>query len=392
MRDRLPEVARCLRDGLIAPKHIHTVVTRTDLVDGRSYAADVDAEIADALRRRGSWSDHRMRDMIDRIVHRHDPDAVRERRVRAKDDRTFWTENAPDGMAQVGATMAAEDAMLVAARVEALATRVCRKDPRTKNARSSDALFALATATTFECQCSDPACPVEPSDPSRDEGVSTTVVADSATLDDQNGAPSRSGFLAGYGIISPDHVRDLAARVDAVRRSVRTDEDACHAVDPHRPTAAMETFVRIRDQYCVWPGCNAPAWTGDIDHVAEYDHEHPARGGGTSAVNLNGKCRFHHNLKTFGNFVDDQHSDDTGRIISTVATPEGVVVDGPAHNGYDTHPGLSDVTFRERQKEPPRVEPLRKRTRVAAKHARRRVERARNRRAREAIEDGPPPF
>lgn len=158
LRDRLPRVAECLRDGLLAPKHLHTIVTRTDLVDGRDYADEVDAEIAAALRRRRSWSDTRLRDMVDCIVHRHDPDAVRERRIKAKENRSFWVENAPDGMAAVGATLAAEDALLVATRVEALAANVCSRDPRSRNARASDALFALVTGTGFGCQCGDPTC------------------------------------------------------------------------------------------------------------------------------------------------------------------------------------------------------------------------------------------
>ncbi|WP_442971137.1 DUF222 domain-containing protein, partial [Rhodococcus sp. Leaf247] len=227
LRDRLPRVAECLRDGLIAPKHIHTVITRTDLVDGTTYAREVDTEIAAALQRRGSWSDTRMRDMIDRIVYRHDPDAVRERRVLAEKNRSFWIDAGPDGMAYLGATMTAENAVVVAAAVEELAGRVCRKDPRSKGARSSDALFALATRTSYECQCDDPDC----SAPgwTGEDGLltsvivhvvtDTTTIADSTTMtgDTADGNP---GFLVGHGVISPDHVADLADRADAVIRPV----------------------------------------------------------------------------------------------------------------------------------------------------------------------------
>ncbi|KIQ19203.1 hypothetical protein RU01_05810, partial [Rhodococcus sp. MEB064] len=161
-------------------------------------------------------------------------------------------------------------------------------------------------------------------------------------------------------------------------------------------SSALDTFVRIRDQYCTWPGCNRGVWTGDLDHIAEYDHDDPDGGGQTTDVNLGGKCRFHHNLKTFGDFVDDQYTDDdTGRVVSTITTPEGLVVPGPAHNGYDIHPGLADVTFDtpDPPPSPPRTPPSRRRTRLADKHARRRTERNRNRRAREfADTDAPPPF
>ncbi|MGB3770021.1 MAG: DUF222 domain-containing protein [Rhodococcus sp. (in: high G+C Gram-positive bacteria)] len=402
LRDRLPRVAECLRDGLIAPKHIHTIVSRTDLVDGTPLAADVDAEIAAALHRRGSWSDARMRDMVDRIVFRHDPDAVRERRIRAEENRSFWVDPAADGMAYLGATMTAEDAVIVAAAVEDLAGRVCVKDPRSAGARRSDALFALATRSAYECLCDSPAC-TSPGWTGED-GLLTTVivhvVADASTVSAAEGSPEgpgNPGFLAGHGVISPDHVADLASRTDAVVRPVDTTNPASQPADPYRPSSALDTFVRIRDQYCTWPGCTKPAWTADLDHIIEYDHDDPSGGGQTTDVNLGGKCRFHHNLKTFGDFVDDQYVDeDTGRVVSTVATPEGLVVPGPAHNGYDVHPGLADITFEQPAHAPPdapRMPPTRRRTRLANKHARRRSERRRNREARQSTERAdPPPF
>ncbi|MDQ1202364.1 hypothetical protein QE449_002982 [Rhodococcus sp. SORGH_AS303] len=401
LRDRLPDVAACLRDGLVTPKYIHTIIARTDLVDGTDHAHLVDAEIAAALRRRGSWSVARMRDMVDRIVYRHDPDAVRERRTRAKDDRGFWIDPAPDGMAYQCATMPAENAVLVAAAVDDLAGRVCPKDPRSAGARRSDALFALATRTPFECQCDRDNC--DAPGWTGEDGLLTTVivhvVADAATVngDTASAQQGNPGFLAGHGVISADHVADLAARPDAVLRPVAATNPASQPADPYRPSSALDTFVRIRDQYCTWPGCSNAVWTGDLDHITEYDHDDPAAGGQTTDVNLGAKCRFHHNLKTFGDFVDDQYLDgDTGRVVSTIATPEGRVIPGPAHNGYDLYPGLADITFEQPAQAPPdapRTSPTRRRTRLADKHARRRSERSRNRRRREfADNDDPPPF
>lgn len=225
------------------------------------------------------------------------------------------------------------------------------------------------------------------------------VVADAATVngDTASAQQGNPGFLAGHGAISADHVADLAARPDAVLRPVAATNPASQPADPYRPSSALDTFVRIRDQYCTWPGCSNAVWTGDLDHITEYDHDDPAAGGQTTDVNLGAKCRFHHNLKTFGDFVDDQYLDgDTGRVVSTIATPEGRVIPGPAHNGYDLYPGLADITFEQPAQAPPdapRTSPTRRRTRLADKHARRRSERSRNRRRREfADNDDPPPF
>ncbi|MFC8281417.1 HNH endonuclease signature motif containing protein, partial [Rhodococcoides kroppenstedtii] len=159
------------------------------------------------------------------------------------------------------------------------------------------------------------------------------------------------GFVAGLGIICGAHVRDLADDPEAVIRPLGDGTDtplpATQPADLYRPSAALDTFIRARDRYCTWPGCSKPAWDGDLDHITEYDHTHPERGGQTSATGLGAKCRFHHLLKTFGDFVDDQYDDPDhpGRIIRTFTIPEGRTVLGPAYTGFDTHPGLDMIVF-----------------------------------------------
>ncbi|WP_167322861.1 HNH endonuclease signature motif containing protein, partial [Rhodococcoides kroppenstedtii] len=457
LRDRLPRVFECLRDGVVSPDFIRTIVSRTELVHGRPYQGQVDADIAAALRKPGSWSKARVRDLCDQMVYRRDPDAVRERREEALKGRCFFTEAGLDGMATVGATMSAERAAIVARVVERLAAQVCRHDSRTKTARASDALFALVEHAPFGCDCARPECtftvvdadevaanaarivihvvtdtttltgsvPAAANDTTagtntaaaedatvdedaapaahpqtRDvdttatasEGFSAeeSVVEETATVDEDEaeaatadavaaeavstdeiaaveavavdesaGAESEPepelvdgvGFVAGLGIISGAHVRDLAADPAAIIRPLGDGTDtplpATQPADPYRPSAALDTYIRARDQYCTWPGCTRPAWDGDLDHIIEYDHHIPERGGQTSATGLGAKCRFHHLLKTFGDFVDDQYPDpdNPGRIIRTVTIPEGRTVLGPAYTGFDTHPGLDVVVF-----------------------------------------------
>ncbi|MDJ0455560.1 DUF222 domain-containing protein, partial [Gordonia amicalis] len=70
-----------LRDGILSRQLIQTVVSRTDLITDDDTIADLDTEIEHILRsRKGAWTTVRLRDMVDRLVFRHDPDAVRERR------------------------------------------------------------------------------------------------------------------------------------------------------------------------------------------------------------------------------------------------------------------------------------------------------------------------
>ncbi|MGW8812851.1 DUF222 domain-containing protein [Gordonia terrae] len=187
--------------------------------------------------------------------------------------------------------------------------------------------------------------------------------------------------------------------------------------DPYRPTSACAEFVRVRDGYCTEPGCTRSAFTADVDHVAEYDHARPARGGATSSENLNAKCRAGHLHKTHGDWTDVQYRDDEGRLVTEFVTPEGFVIPGAAETLEDLFPNLRRIRFEQAAKAPPTPRiivpdhhgrPPRTITeRTAAKHAKRREERARNktqrdknRRARtEAThhqpttqDDDPPPF
>ena len=226
------------------------------------------------------------------------------------------------------------------------------------------------------------------------------------------------GFMDGYGIISAEHVRDIAARPDTATHRVvptNTPENAdgtytlpTHGTDPYRPSTALDEAVRCRDGYCADPGCAHSAWTADNDHVTEYDHHNPEAGGPTSYENLNTKCRYGHIQKTFGNWIDDQYRDPaTGQLVTEYITPEGFVIPGDAETFEDTFPGLRRLRFTPpatgdpppRRIKPPETNPHH-RTRAANKHARRRAERHRNRQRRlthdtdQPLVDtgGPPPF
>ncbi|AMY19726.1 MULTISPECIES: HNH endonuclease signature motif containing protein [Nocardiaceae] len=517
LRDRLPLVAECLRDGVVTPHHIRTIVSRTELVEGQCYAALVDADIARALRRAGSWSPARMEAMVDTMVDRRDPDAVRARREKAKRNREFTVEIGRDGLATATDTRPAEDIVALHASVTRLAAQVCPKDTRSKAARASDAHYALITQTGFGCNCDRPitdcryksvdvekfaansprilihlvtdtttltgpvpapenervcrspqhlprpdlavdtsaSVTTEPSaaepvasEPAAAETVapetvaqgtvatepvaSETAAAPSVSPDrvdvsaDRDAAASDAavdhtrgceepvgldfvdgvGFLPGIGIISGAHVRDLAADPHTVIRPLGDGTDtplpATQPSNPYRPSAALDAYVRARDLFCTWPGCNRPARDGDLDHITEYDHTHPEKGGRTSATGLGAKCRFHHLLKTFADFVDDQYPDptDPSRLIRTIAIPDGRTVLGPAFTGHDVHPGLDAIVFGDppdtptpRRATPGLTERRRPAPRTEQKHARRRQERNRNRFRRVIPPDNtPPPF
>ncbi|MGJ0119525.1 DUF222 domain-containing protein [Williamsia sp. MIQD14] len=417
LRDRLPQVATCLRDGRLAPRYVRTIVERTDLLIDREAQQIVDGEIAAALRRRGSWSPSRIRDMVDRSVYRVDPDAVRARRKSAVDARGFWLERLEDGMARVETTSTAEKAIAVSRRVEALARAVCSNDDRTLAARKSDAHFCLVMGVAWECQCGSDDCDAPTADdnptarnvPGAGSNITLHVICDLETVAGDGETPC---FLDGYGVISPAHLDDLLQEPGLTVAPIghRDQPLAPHSPsNPYRPSTALDTVVRARSLYCDIAGCDRAAWVCDIDHTREYDHENPCNGGQTCPGNTGSKCRFHHNLKTHTAFLDDQTTGRDGRTERVIVTPEGRTVPGPAFDGTDLFPALKDIRFTAPEHAPPtdtttpgdtEPAPTRRRPRLAEKHARRHAEREHNRRtrnaeqqaARDADTEDPPPF
>ncbi|WP_028463102.1 DUF222 domain-containing protein [Nocardia sp. 348MFTsu5.1] len=225
LRDRLPSVNAVLRAGEVAAQHIPDIVSRTELIDGSRHRADIDQAIADALGRRGSWSKNRMRDMVDAIIFRRDPDLVRQAREDAKNRRGVWGSHADHGMAVLEAQSTAEEMTMIMARLEKLALSTCKADPRRKADRMADALFATVMGREFGCQCPDDPkhpCTAEIVTVPADQVISGVdvkivlhVITDQATLE---GTADNPGFLDGHGVISAAHIRDIADRTETVQR------------------------------------------------------------------------------------------------------------------------------------------------------------------------------
>src|SRR5699024_4512726 len=118
------------------------------------------------------------------------------------------------------------------------------------------------------------------------------------------GRDDAPAMLEGTTPIPAELARELAAGQSTWTR-ILTDEarGTYLPVTPetYRPSAAMRRQLRLRHPVCAVPGCARPTATAsEDDHILEYDHEHPARGGPTSLANLHRLCWQHHQLKTAG--------------------------------------------------------------------------------------------
>jgi hypothetical protein len=390
---QLPEVAAVFIAGDIDMQMFQTVVFRTGLITDDAVLAEVDRTLAARAARWPSMTDGKLASEIDRIVIKHDPDAVRRRRSRAA-DREVIVGDDMDGCTEVVARLFSTDAQAFDQRLDALAKTVCDGDPRTFEQRRADAYGALAArADRLACQCGDPNCPA--TDKPVPGPVVIHVVAEEATLEGRSDAPAY--VLGSNTLISGELLVELAKQA---RLSPLIHPADLSPESGYRPSRALAEFVRGRDLTCRGPGCDKPATQCDLDHTIPYPY------GSTHAGNVKCLCRRCHILKTFWGWRDRQLAD--GTVIWTlpgdqtyVTTPgsallfPSLMAPTPAPEGRRVVEGDGDRTV---------LMPRRKTTREQNRAARIAGERRRNRECRlarhhallgpnrPANDPDPPPF
>ncbi|MGO8937436.1 MAG: HNH endonuclease signature motif containing protein [Mycobacterium sp.] len=327
---RLPKVAALLTEGRTDWRTVPLIISRTDLITDSELIAQVDQSLAARIGNWHGWSRQRIVNAADAAVRATDPDAARERRETAEDDRHIGISALDNGMAEIYGSVAATAAAAFDQRLSQLAKQVCPADPRTLSQRRADALAALTQGRRLACACGRPDCPTRGEiDAAAGDlagaRVVINVVASEQTLYGCSDAP---GYLEGYGVIDAEQVRRLA---DAA--AVLTANPLTSPVEAlrYQPSAALERAVRCRDLTCRFPGCSRPAVICDIDHTTPFNHQDPSAGGPTVLENLKCLCRQHHRLKTFGGWRDRQLAD--GTVIWT--SPSGHV--------YRTSPAGTDL-------------------------------------------------
>jgi Domain of unknown function (DUF222) len=327
---RLPKVAALLAEGRTDWRTVRLIIRRTELINDSELVAKVDGSLAARIGNWHGWSRQRIVNTVDAAVRTADPDAARERREAAEDDRHIAINALDNGMAEVHGKVAAAAAAAFDRRLSDLAKQVCQGDPRTMDQRRADALGALTEGRRLFCACGQPGCPNGADDgiATRD-GVGARVVINVIASDHTvYGDSDQPGYLEGYGVIDADQVRRLAAAASVLTANPVTSPVAALR---YQPSAALERAVRCRDLTCRFPGCSRPAVVCDLDHTTPFNHRDPAAGGLTVLENLKCLCRQHHRLKTFGGWRDKQLAD--GTVIWT----------SPTGRTYRTAPAGADL-------------------------------------------------
>ncbi len=229
------------------------------------------------------------------LVTAADPAGARARRRKAAEqDHGVFLNPLEPGTSEIRAVMptAYAEAVYQAVRMLAKDSRFETADGCvTKGQRQAAALVALTLG--------DPGSVAEVTGPVAEAKVNVhvNVLVPIETITSNSDACGRVGNTPA----TADEVRDLLAtaalKSSTIRRLV-TDSTGCilDAGRSHYLASDIQKLViRLRDGYCRFPGCNAPAERCEIDHADPYD-----AGGHTDQCNLGCLCQFHHQTKTAG--------------------------------------------------------------------------------------------
>ncbi|MCT2274079.1 HNH endonuclease signature motif containing protein [Dietzia cinnamea] len=389
LHTRYPAILEAMAAGLMEQRVAELLARQMATVRGdvleqvqRQVVEDYLNGVAAGIR----LGDKALRDDIDAVIGRYDPDAIRLRKEDANRGRGVRIGKGVDGMSTVSALLATEEAAVLA---EALDQRVADHDAA-DTAAAQAAAAARAGAPDTDPDTDTESAPVEPepryskaerradalmslicgdtpTHPDTHPDTDTDTGTGTGTGTDSNAGPGDPSAATGGGqglapvlrpkvtvIATGDNGRDdHGARVEFTRTGqaalhtlmemlATSDGASFEQVDPrlgaaddtsaalrYRPGAELARRVRLRDGTCRHPGCAVPADDCDLDHVVPFNHADPAAGGQTIEANLVSQCRRHHRFKTFSDWTYKLEPD--GTLI--VTTPDGTVMltrpDGP---------------------------------------------------------------
>jgi hypothetical protein len=284
LTDRLPATLAALARGDLDATKAQAVATA---VEGLGDAATAAVESV-ALTEGPGTTSRQLTPLLEAAAIAADPAGAQQRRDRARRDRHVACWPKPDGMATLGAHGTAEQVTSMFGVLDALARGPLPDgDARTLDQRRFDALHALVSGTFGP----DGIVPPPEAAAGTRSGVEVQVVISADTLAGRDDHPA---FLTGYGPITADAARALAA--DTRWRRLLTDPTGTELLEvaaaSYVPPRALARYVRTRDGRCVFPSCTRPAVRCDLDHTRNWPAGHTCR------CNLAPLCRRHHNAKT----------------------------------------------------------------------------------------------
>ena len=234
------------------------------------------------------------RSSIRRAVLTLDPRDAEQKHQTAAEQRRVCVEPADDGMAWINAHLDAAGAQTVMTAVNAVAKKIAEQtdtelakavgagghDCRSADQLRADALVAICAAVLNDDIDGLPK--VGTWQGQRPQIQVTVALSTLLGLDEQ------PGELAGYGPITAEHARRLAADPTGTWHRLIHDEHG-RLIDygrtRYRPPQDLTDHVIARDRTCRGPNCHRDARRTELDHLVPW-----AEGGQTNAANLTPLC------------------------------------------------------------------------------------------------------
>jgi hypothetical protein len=264
----LPATFRELSLGRTSEKRAMTVATES-LFLSRAHRAQLDAELGPQLAQLG---DRRTEAEARKISYRLDPEGFVARARNAERDRHVSLRPAPDAMARLSALVPlAQGVACYAALSHTADSTTAAGDERGRGQLMADTLVERITGQAH----------------AENVPLALNLVMPADTLLHTDGEDSDEPVhVDGYGPIPADTARDLIHRASTdtpmwIRRlftSPTTGELVAMDSRQRCFTPAQRHFIRLRDQWCRTPYCEAP-----IRHT---DHVNAHRHGGPTSIDL----------------------------------------------------------------------------------------------------------
>ena len=293
---QLPQTLAAVADGTISAGHA-TVLAEAlwRLPADPALPAALEQAVLPPLLATGCVTVPQLKSRVRRAVLALDPCTAEQRHQRAMADRRVEYHPGEDGMASLIAFLPAPEAQLIYLRLTAAVGLLPTEDARTRDQQRAD-LFVdgMLSGLPFGAL---------PTTQGRRPAINVVVSADTLLgLDDQ------PAHLTGYGPITADTARRLAADSSGTWRRLLTDPDTGALLDisehRYRPPQRMRDYLAARDDTCALPPCSQPAYRCEPDHTVPFN-----QGGPTTRANLALTCRRHNQAKA-GTGWTYQHNPD----------------------------------------------------------------------------------
>jgi hypothetical protein len=316
LRDRLPGIWTQVMSGVLPAWKARKIAEETIGLNAAA-AAYVDAHLAPFAH---TLSFGRIMAAVEAAVLRHDPDLAQERAVKAAEKRGVWVEDRVDGTSEIHAVTDTPDAVAFdTALTDVAGALASLGDTDPDQVRRAKAIGVLA----------DPQYALD----LHTTAAGTSVVEERAQRASRNpvgpmfhihlhtDAVTGGAGVArvdGYGPRAMETIQRWLTSLGTeatIKLTPVVDLTEHIAVDAYEVPDRLRTQIEHRDHSCRFPWCGRRG-RFDVDHIDPYlPRDDGGPPGQTNSDNTARLCRFHHRVKTHGEW--DYQRDPDGTLTWT---------------------------------------------------------------------------